>query len=176
MLHTAGSIVFSDTSHELCETIRIRYDQIRVAIPSENIRSVVSKYFKAEADSVAMRRAGGVEYVPAKNCEAMKRYISIIEDTTASDFATIEIVHGPGAISALVKAMMLEAEAEADKTREALDSDVGSRALSNRVKALYEAQQKLERYGEILGEAFKDSSECLDGIKQEVVVAMLSAD
>ena len=170
-----GEIKFSDQEHELVPVLQAKSEQIRRGIPSENIRAKVQEFFKRELDTVAMRAAGGVEYVRADNSELFEKYANCIAATTDTAFTVTDVVHGPNSIAALTKAVVAEAEREMQLCSDALLDDLGSRAYSNRRKAIVEQQEKLERYTSILGSSLDDAKAALEDCKVEVSAAVLAS-
>ena len=168
----AEELVFSDDNHPLVATIKAKYDEVRRSIPSDNIRKVISTYFRKRADSVPMRLSGGVEYVPAKHQEECERYMNIMEQTTGASFTPVNVTFGASTILSLTNAVVAEAKAQIKDTQKAIDNGVGNNALITQIKHLYSAQQKLERYTEILGESFDGIDELVETCKSKVTDAM----
>ena len=157
-----GELKFNNAQHDLVPLLNAKYDDVLNYVPSENVREIVQSFFRVYCMSISQRRAGGVEYVSALRAEDFFRYANVISSCSDTDFTAAEVFHGPRAVEALVKHLILDTLKDAEKANRDIDKGVGKKALGSRKAELGYRQYVLQDYKKVLGQLSKEADTALE--------------
>ena len=157
-----GELVFNNDEHPLVPVLTSKFESAMAVVPSENIREATQRFFKIYCSSISQRRAGGVEYIPAKVSEAFFMYAEVISEVSETDFTAAEVFHGPRAVAALVKGLIYEANKDIEAAQEAVDKEARSSTLKSRLRDLQSRQHMLQEYTATLAGLNEAASEALE--------------
>lgn len=173
-LDNVGSLR-ADRHHVLLPAIRAEFDRaLNQYGPGATSGWLVKTIYRSNA--VALRDTGGIYFVPRQELADWRRVVVAVRDASAHAVFEIPALRSSEAVDAVLDAVAMEAQAEADKMSEELSAGtLGARTLQSRSARCQEALEKVESYESLLGRGLDTIKARIDALKTELVAAALAA-
>lgn len=127
--------------------------------------------------AVSLRRSGGFYFIPKDEVEGWRKVReSAMEQPGDTVIHEIPAMATSDAISAIVEALVREAQTEVGNIRNDLTRDLGRRALTSRKERLMDARIKLRAYVDQIGANLDDMLEAVDALEVTIAQSIAAMD
>lgn len=131
----------------------------------------------AKMGGTALRKTGGVYFVPGSKIDAWERVATVVERSAVSGVNKVYMIRhsmDEAAVRAVRDAIANEILADAKRMDEELQEDeLGAKAIDTRKRQCVALQDKIALYESILGESLKDLNQAVDAVQMALGRAML---
>jgi len=127
--------------------------------------------------AVALRPKGGIYFIPREKIPLWEKVVSAIDEVSGHEIYSIPAMKTQDAIEAILDAVLSDAQRSINEIetglQDAMDGDMGKRAVKHRVTMCQRASKKLEAYDVLLGNRLEDIKSKLVNLEEKFSVAML---
>ena len=121
-------------------------------------------------NGVRLREGGGVYFVPETQTATWRKVAAVLESVSSSSVYEIPALRSDRAVSAIIDALIAEAQQEISRMNETLDQiSLGQRALSSREKACSDLIRKVAEYEKLLGVKVGDLHEAMSALQARLI-------
>ena len=122
--------------------------------------------------AVTLRDSGGVYFIPRPAMEFWNKAADAIQSASDHKVFRIPAMRNDEAVAAIIDAVTLEAEQEAQKINDEIMAGLGDRAIETRKDRIAELLAKVGSYEELVGQKMK-ISERLESLQASIATAKL---
>lgn len=167
----------AEFARDLVNRVRERYDHALGLWTTWLARTWARDIVVDLCKAVTLRETGGIYYVPPSERDTLERIEQVLAQATDHLVYKIPAMHSSDALTAILEAVNREVTAFIEGMNQELEdpeTDLGKRALTNRV-AKCEAQiERLGAYSGVLGNALEESVKQLRQLQANVTEAEMA--
>lgn len=128
-------------------------------------------------NGVRLREGGGVYFVPETQAARWRKVAAVLEGVSDSSVYEIPALRSDRAVSAIIDALVSEAQQEVTQMNADLDqASLGARALSSRTDSCASLILKVAEYEKLLGAKTGDLHKAMSALQARLIEARLVAE